>query len=336
VSTTGAGDAAKTTLVASSLIEFYDDFGQGGLFNGWYVYYDTAATPVERRIKEFVPESGSLLVYNAFAAQTALGKTIELHPYPVADYHDVMNQALRDVYSGGYYHNPAYNETLWGQNAYGEPDNEFNKYTYSVPTSFEKFPTAIYTREAYIGQHDGGDDAAVLTDSSKNWITNELVGETLYKKTATAASASVTANTNDDVTADISATDTWDDGDEYIIAKPNSMPVRFTNYTRTGLGKGGAFQFWANIPEDRLIILEGEGPLTAFSAETTATELYESQARVVAQYAAYKFCEMMSARTGGDRSEWNQKASEWYQKFRNAVHGGLEKHSGAKRDLSWL
>jgi len=334
--TSSAGDAGGTTLIASSLVEYYDDFGQNGYFNGWYVNYDTAGTAAERRIKEFVPETGTIQVYRAFAAQTATSKAIEIHPYPLTDFNAAINLSLKDVYSDGLYFNPKYDATLWGQNSYGTND-DFDKFTYAVPTAFQKFPTAIHLREAYIGEHDGGDGDAALSDSDRSWKTSELVGETVYNKTD-GSSGTITANTSTTITATLAGgTDNdWDDDDEYIVAMPNRKPESFNDYKRTGLAQRGAFKFWADIPENYLIILEGEGPLTAYTTDAGTTELYEDDARIVAMQAAYRFCEMMAARYGGDREEWNQRAQEWWTKFHNQTHGGLEKPSKLRIDRAWL
>ena len=332
--TSAAGATAKTTMVASSLIEYYDDFGQGGFFNGWYAY-QTAASE-ERRVKEFVAETGTLSFYRAFTS-VAQSLAFELHPYPVADYNTCINLALKDMYSEGLYFNPIYNETLWGQNEYGTGDNEFNKVTYTVPSTFQEFPKAIYIRESYQGTHTGSDNAATLTDSTKSWKTSELVGEIVYNKTDGSV-ATITANTSTTVTATLAGGtgDDWDEDDEYVIPRPDKRLIPFRDYTRTGFAKTGAFEFQARIPESYVVVLEGHGPLSAYTTDAGTTELAETDARVVALWAAYRFCEMMSQRNGGDREIWNQKAQEWWQKFQNQKHGGLEKPLPLRKDLSWL
>lgn len=321
-----------TTAIASSLIEYYDDFGKGSFFNGWWLY--DADNEVERRIKEFSPENGVLSVFFAFSSSVGTDTSIEVHPFPVADYNTVINQALSDVYNDGHYFNPEYNETLWGQESYGEEPDEFNKSTYSVPTAFQEFPT-IYIRESYTGEHTGSDGASALTSTDLDLETDELVGETVHNKTD-GSSGTVTSNTSNTVTASLSDSGTWDEGDEFIVPRPSARPQKFYDYTRTGFAQGGALEFFARIPEYYVIILEGKGPLTTFSSDSDTTELYESDARVVAMYATYKFCDMMSQRYGGERDEWNQRAQEWWTKFQNQVHGGLEEATSLRIDRSWL
>jgi hypothetical protein len=264
----------------------------------------------ERRVKSFDPTTGTLSFYRGFTARVATSTAIELHKWQVSKKLLVMNDTLEYVCKDGFY-NPSYDETIWGQENYGEyaDSAEFNKREYAVPTTFEEFPDRIVLFEGYTGRHDGGDASATLTDSSQHWETNELVGRTVYKKTATAASATITSNTNDDVTADISATDSWDDGDEYIIQKPDALPIDLKDYQVIRPAAGGAFKFYATIPENYVIKLIGKGPLTNFSTEAGTTELYDHQARIVAEKAAHLWFSLL-ADEGIDSEKSRENAAQ--------------------------
>lgn len=82
-------------------------------------------------------------------------------------------------------------------------------------------PAARAAKSYNEGTHDGGDGAATLTDSTKDWEPDSLVGMVVYNLTDESMGW-ITANTNDDVTATLSdGTDNdWDDGDEYEICDP--------------------------------------------------------------------------------------------------------------------
>lgn len=68
------------------------------------------------------------------------------------------------------------------------------------------------------GDHDGSDNASVLTDSSKSWTTNQWVGYRLYNLTD-GSSGAITANTGTTITATLAGgTDNdWDGSDLYEI-----------------------------------------------------------------------------------------------------------------------
>ena len=68
----------------------------------------------------------------------------------------------------------------------------------------------------HAGAHDGGDDAAFLTDTDAGFDPGQWVGYTITNGT-TAATATITANTASTVTGTLSADD-WDNGDTYTIA----------------------------------------------------------------------------------------------------------------------
>lgn len=76
------------------------------------------------------------------------------------------------------------------------------------------------------GTHTGAADASVLTDSTKSWTTDELVGYFIYNTTDNSFGL-ITANTSNTVTATLEGgTDNdWDASDAYLIAKGlNALP----------------------------------------------------------------------------------------------------------------
>lgn len=78
--------------------------------------------------------------------------------------------------------------------------------------------SALWVYLKWAGDHTGSDNQSVLTDSSKNWAVDELVGRTIYNDTD-GSSGTITANTANTVTATLSGGDNdWDNGDTYRIS----------------------------------------------------------------------------------------------------------------------
>jgi len=76
----------------------------------------------------------------------------------------------------------------------------------------------------YSSTHDGGNNVAVLTDSTQAWTVNALVGQIVYNVTD-GSSSTITANTATTVTGVLSGgtDDDWDTSDEYRIGH---LPAR--------------------------------------------------------------------------------------------------------------
>jgi len=76
----------------------------------------------------------------------------------------------------------------------------------------------IYTKRAEGGSHTGADAAAILTDTSKAWTIDALIGKRVYNVTDGSA-GTITDNTATTVTAtlDGGSGDEWDAGDRYLI-----------------------------------------------------------------------------------------------------------------------
>lgn len=94
-------------------------------------------------------------------------------------------------------------------------------------------------------QHDGSNNASVLTNNSAKWFVNELVGMTI-KNTTDSSSGTIISNTNTTVTATLTGgTDNdWDTNDNYQIYdtkyRKNTNHIYFLN--TQGLNNGGVVQ----------------------------------------------------------------------------------------------
>lgn len=79
--------------------------------------------------------------------------------------------------------------------------------------------TTVTVAGAATGTHSAGNDEAVLTDATANWVAGELVGTTIYN-TTDGSSGSVTGNTATTVTAVLAGgtEDDWDTGDAYSVS----------------------------------------------------------------------------------------------------------------------
>jgi len=285
VTTTSAGaDTTYDTAISTALKEYYTSSGGRALFVDWGCYLPGVLE--ERRVKSFDPETGTLAFYRGFTARVATSTAIELHKHQVSKKLLVMNDTLEYVFKDGFY-NPSYDETLAGQEGYGVEGSEYNKREYSVPTTFEEFPDRIVLLEGYTGEHDGDDNASALSDSTADWETSELVGFYVLN-TTDGSKGLITANTSTTITATLSGGtgNDWDADDKYIVQKPDALPIDL-DYQVIRPAAGGAFKFYATVPDNYLIKLIGKGPLTNFSTESGTTELYDHQARIVAEKAAH-------------------------------------------------
>lgn len=338
VTTTSAGDTDKTTAISTALLERIDDFGENGLDTNSWLFWGGVVVE-ERRIANIIPDVGKIVVHRPFTSAVATATAVEIHKYKVSDKLKAANRTLEEIYHRRDFYNPVYSTALYGQNEYGEPDEEFRKTLYTVPSTFIEFPHIMLVR-AYTGQHTGDDDAAVLTDSSKSWKTNELVGLTIYNKTD-GSYGTVLSNTSTTVTAtEAGGTgNDWDEDDEYIIQDPRYIPEPFTDYTRID---NSGMKFHAYIPEEYLLIMQGRGPLTAFTtaaatSEASTTELENDEARIVAYYAAYclfdTYANMVSQR---DRSEYEAAAQKSLGKYMAFRHPMDQISCMTKVDSSWM
>jgi len=309
---TGTTDSTgTTTTIVDSELAKYDKIDY---FEGWEAYV-ALTTPEAQTVDTFLPASGTLTVYSVYGEAVADKTVYTLCRFPMANKLSAINRSLNAAYP--LFFAREISKTLWGQNAYGVDPNEFNKFTYTVPSEFVEFPTEIWLTSAYAGEHSGADDAAILTDSSRSWKVSELIGLTLYNKTD-GSSTTVTSNTATTITGTLAGgTDNdWDEDDEYIIAKPSVAPERLTNFRVLPSGED-AWDFYASIPEDTLITLIGKGRLTAFTTETSTTELTDSQADIVALKAAAIFYEFYVGSV-------NSQDSERFDALSNKFHGMYE------------
>lgn len=97
------------------------------------------------------------------------------------------------------------------------------------------------------GTHTGGNSTTVLTDSTKTWTTNALVGMTVTNETDggltgidTGSYCVITSNTSNTVTCAGLASGTWNENDEYKIS--NGYPCR------DQIGRGSDASLWDDSP----------------------------------------------------------------------------------------
>lgn len=305
--TSASGATDKTTAVDVSLARYPDDY-----FSDWYFYETVAAE--ERKVKSFLSPSGTLTVWEAFTAQVATSKAYTLSVFSKAEKLAAINRALVDSYP---YFYSRITGVLVGQHT---SDKDDRKYALSsiIGDTFSEPPQQLYIHDCWYGDHDGDDDAAALTDSSKSWETNELIGQVVYNKTD-GCYATITANTATTVTADVGScsagTDKdWDEDDEYVIPK-NKPPERFTNYQ---VITGDRTNFYADVSDKKLILCVGQSPLTAFTTtDTSTTELdTDEQAEIVTLKVAANLYKMVAARVDStSEKKYKEQAYQWEMEF---------------------
>jgi len=322
--TTTTSSEVYDTAISTSLSPFVTPGGGGNYFKNWWLYVPSALE--SRLVESFDPVTGTVKVYRSFTAKILTTVAIELHKQDPMDKMDSCNDGLRWCSIKGHFFNPSYVETMWGQEGYGETTAEFNKRKYAVPTAFQQFPE-IWLVEGYIGTHTGDDAAAVLTDSTKNWKTNELVANPFLPNKTDGSSTTVTSNTSTTATGALSGGtgDEWDAGDEYIIQKPDAFPFPLSElpnnqFVQTQSSKQGGYEFYAYIPEKYLIKLEGKGPLTVFSTEAGTTELYNEEAEIVALKCAALWYDFLGDRaTSQDVAPLREKANRHHMMYEEAI-----------------
>ena len=296
--TSADGSTDNDTLVDVTLERYKD-----GRFKGYYTWLTAAAE--ERLIENSTKLGGRLQFFEAATAQVKTSISYKLWNYSNAMKLSQINRAIR--YCFPRFYNPVANETLFGQNSYGESPDEFNKFIYTIPSGFDGYPQEIWLLHALIGTHSGDDAAAVLTDLGATWVSSEFVGLTLYNKTD-GSSGTVTSNTSTTITCTLAGgTDNaWDGDDEYIIQHPGFEPERLKHYTILDPA-GSTKRFRADINEDNLIVLIGKGRLTEFTTEASTTELTTPQAEVLMQKAAANIFQLMADRVDSkDRSKFTE------------------------------
>lgn len=101
------------------------------------------------------------------------------------------------------------------------------------------------------GTHTGTNNAATLTDSTKSWSPDALIGKTI-RNTTDGSIGVITANTSSTVTATLSGgTDNdWDTGDAYEVI---SIPVEVHNIVHESKGAGINGQVVYYLAEDVFI-----------------------------------------------------------------------------------
>lgn len=326
--TNANGDSDKKSFIDTSLAQYPD-----GYFGGWAAFIPSASE--EKMVDVFISPEGTVRVYSPYTAQVNTNIAYELHRFGTGEKKNALNQALYDVYPTFY--KRLFDTTLWGQNDYGVDPDEFNKFLYTVPTTFVEFPDEIWLLEGYIGTHTGSDNASTLTDSAADFTINELIGLTVYNKTD-GSSGTVTANTATTITATLTGGtgSDWDEDDEYIIQKPNIIPERFFDFTVMDRANLASLQFYADIDEKYLIRLAGKGQLTQFTTEATTTELTVDQARIVCFKAAGILYRMYSSRANSqDAARFEALATRFEAEYERMADRKQMPISAARLGLDW-
>lgn len=131
-----------------------------------------------------------------------------------------------------------------GPNHYDNPDNyDLGVLPVTGDDLFvdDSSVSILYALGILFGTHTGANNAAVLTDSTQNWVPSSLIGQVI-KNDTDGSSTTVTANTATTVTGVLAGgtDDDWDTGDAYTMTTLNSLTIS-RNYTGTiGLPKQNA------------------------------------------------------------------------------------------------
>lgn len=114
----------------------------------------------------------------------------------------------------------------------------------------------VVLNSTFTGTHTGSYDASTLTDSTKSWTANILVGATVTNVTD-GSSGTVTANGISTITATLSggSENKWDTGDNYYIT-PDLSTQRYTNYRWTVVSTWGEESYPAP-PSDNILTSDG-------------------------------------------------------------------------------
>ena len=157
--TTANGNAGGTTAVDSSLSKYPDNyFGDPNRDPEWWFYSGTTLKP----IKDFVSNTGTIVLYSAFGSQVASSTAYSIHRYDRDKKKAAINSALYDAYPY-FYKRVEDNTTLDGK---GASDNQ---YTISSTMGFTDFPDQIWK------QHTG-DTTTLFTRTLITDYTYEYIG----------------------------------------------------------------------------------------------------------------------------------------------------------------
>jgi hypothetical protein len=132
--TTANGASDGTTVVDSGLSKYPDEyFGDPNRNPEWWIYTGTTLRP----IKDFVSNTGTIVVYTAFGSQIATSTAYSIHRFDRTKKIEAWNQALIDAWPW-FYKRVEDATTLDGTGA------SANKYT--VPVTFTEFPDEIWQK----------------------------------------------------------------------------------------------------------------------------------------------------------------------------------------------
>jgi len=128
------GNTDKTTLIDSSLCKYPDHYFGGAERNPeWWAYVGTELRPV----KDFIGNTGTIVVHNAFTSQVSSSTSYSLHRYDRDKKILACNLSLYESYSD-FYLRVDDETTLDGL---GSSDVD-----YEVPSDFAEFPDQIWKK----------------------------------------------------------------------------------------------------------------------------------------------------------------------------------------------
>jgi len=327
--TSSAGASDYTTVVDSSLANYPDNF-----FANWYLYlvcdYETNEL-IEKRVKSFDSPSGTVTVWNPFETQIDAETCYTLSRFSIDEKVAAINRALVD--SLPYFYNKVIG-IIVGKHT-SEKDNRKYVLADILGDTFAEIPDELYTQDYLQGTHDGMDRATVLTDSSQDWDTDELIGQVVYNKTDLSYGI-ITTNTSTTVTAILKGgtNGSWYTGDEYIIPK-KELPQRLSNY-ETMMGDNASF--YADVSDQKIILCIGRNRLTPLTYETDETELdTNEQAEIVALKGAVNLYKMALATIdSSDRADFEKQITTWENEWAYRIRERFMPPMGKIRiDWSW-
>lgn len=132
--TTANGASDGTTFIDSGLAKYDDNyFGDPQRDPQWWAYVGTTLRP----IKDFVSNTGTVIVYTAYGSQVSSSTAYSIHRYDRDQKIIACNQALIQCY-------PAFYKRVEDTTTLDGTGSSATQYT--VPATFTEFPDEIYER----------------------------------------------------------------------------------------------------------------------------------------------------------------------------------------------
>ena len=152
-------------------------------------------------------------------------------------------------------------------------------------------------------QQDGGDNKALMTDSSRTFTVNEFVGRMIYNITD-GSEGEITANTATTVTATlVGGTDAdWDDNDVYLIGDELGK-VSLPDIADIGS------VFYVNINNDHVVDGDARGRGDCYAGDEVAILVTTAGVGGAGTYEPYFACHPM-AEVAGNQAKMTHNTSD--------------------------